>query len=602
MIDFSKIKLIIWDLDDTFWKGTLSEGSIHIPQKNIELLNFLCDCGIVSSICSKNNIDPVCDELKKYNIYDLFVFSSINWESKGSRVKKIIEDMKLRPQNVLFIDDNISNIEEVRYFCKDIMTSTPEIIEELYNHFSVAEKKDAERKRLTQYKILQEKRTIESSFSSNEEFLYDCDIKLHIGTDCINHTDRILDLLLRSNQLNFTKIRPTKDELVNTFNIYECAYISVSDKFGDYGIVGFYALSDNKLLHFCFSCRTLGMGIEQYVYNHINRPEMQIVGEVISNLDNTEKPGWITISDKIDIKSENLSNNSHKKVLIKGPCDLFQILPYISDKSCIDTDFTHTKDNGITVESTGHTTHIVNALSLTDNQKETLLNELDFIDESIFNKKVYSDYNVVIISILSDANLGVYRRKATGEKVAFLEGFHPLTDKNNWDSYVKGEYNSNNKKITYEWLEEFSSKYEFCGINTPEQIVENLLYIRKNLPAKCELVVMLGGELYYEKNIFPAYNDRHIVHKKINDAIKAVSDDYNIKLIDVNKYLVDQLSFYDHFNHYIKPVYYSLAGDIIEIINKKNNTSIKKSSKLKMVIIRCKEFLAPFYYKLIGRR
>lgn len=602
MIDFSKIKLIIWDLDDTFWIGTLSEGEIEIPNKNIKLLNLLCDCGVISSICSKNNKQHVLSKLKEHGISELFVFSSINWESKGSRVKSIVEDMKLRFSNVLFIDDNISNIEEVKFFCKDIMTSSPEIIDDLLNYFSEREITDPDRKRLAQYKILEEKRTNRNSFSSNEEFLYDSDIKITIGTDCENSVDRILDLLLRSNQLNFTKIRPTKDELIKTLKEYDCGYVSVSDKYGHYGIVGFYALKDNVLFHFCFSCRTLGMGIEQYIYNHLGRPQMTIVDEVISNLDDTNKPGWIKLCDSLYETNTKANATSNSKVLIKGPCDLFQILPYISDKSCIDTDFTHIKDNGITVESTGHTTHIVNALSLTDNQKETLLNELDFIDESIFNKKVYSNYNVVIISILSDANLGVYRRKATGEKVAFLEGFHPLTDKNNWDSYVKGEYNSNNKKITYAWLEEFSSKYEFCGINTPEQIVENLLYIRKNLPANCELVVMLGGELYYEKNTFPAYKNRHIVHKQINDKLRTIAKDNNITLIDVNKYLIDQSSFYDHFNHYIKPVYYSLAGDIIEIINKKNNISIKKSSKFKMVLIRCKEFLAPFYYKLIGRR
>lgn len=603
MIDFAKIKLIIWDLDDTFWNGTLSEGDIVIPQKHIDLLNMLSDCGVVNSICSKNHFDSVFEKLKCFCIDNLFVFSSVNWDAKGSRVKSIIEDMKLRPQNVLFIDDNFSNLEEVKYYCSDIMISSPEIIDKLYDYYLNAEKKDINRTRLSQYKILEEKRIKEISFSSNEEFLYDCDIKLCIKHDCTNHTDRILDLLLRSNQLNFTKIRPQKDELLETFNNLNCGYVSVADKYGEYGIIGFYALDDNKLQHFCFSCRTLGMGIEQFVYNHIGRPELTIIGEVISNLDNVNKPGWITLVDSLQLDNTTVSSTvGGSRVLIKGPCDLFQILPYISDKSMIDTDFTHTKDDGITVESTGHTTHIVNALSLSENQKQLLLNEIDFIDESVFDDAIYSNYNVVIISILQDANLGVYKRKDSGEKVAFLEGYHPLTDKNNWDAYVNGEYNSNNKRITYEWLEDFCSKYEFCGINSPDQIVENLLYIRKNLPANCELVVMLGGELYYEKNTFPAYKDRHIVHKAINDKIRAIADSNNIKLIDVNKYLVDQSSFYDHFNHYIKPVYYSLAGEIINVINKKNNSSIKKSSKLKMVVIRCKEFLAPFYYKIIGRK
>ena len=31
MYDFEKIKLIVWDLDDTFWSGTLSEGDVVVP-------------------------------------------------------------------------------------------------------------------------------------------------------------------------------------------------------------------------------------------------------------------------------------------------------------------------------------------------------------------------------------------------------------------------------------------------------------------------------------------------------------------------------------------------------------------------------------------
>ena len=50
------------------------------------------------------------------------------------------------------------------------------------------------------------------------------------------------------------------------------------------------------------------------------------------------------------------------------------------------------------------------------------------------------------------------------------------------------------------------------------------------------MAVMLGGELYYEKNTYPAYENRHIVHKQINDAIRSVAEDLDIYLIDVNKY------------------------------------------------------------------
>ena len=113
---------------------------------------------------------------------------------------------------------------------------------------------------------------------------------------------------------------------------------------------------------------------------------------------------------------------------------------------------------------------------------------------------------------------------------------------------------------------------------------------------------MLGGELYYEKNTFDAYKDRHIIHKQMNEAVRNWAQGYdNVKLIDVNKYLVDQSSFYDHFNHYIKPVYYALAKEIVDIVNDKLGSNIRETSKLKMVQIRAKERFAPLYHKIIGK-
>ena len=34
MIRLDSVKLIIWDLDDTFWSGTLSEGGAILPDEN----------------------------------------------------------------------------------------------------------------------------------------------------------------------------------------------------------------------------------------------------------------------------------------------------------------------------------------------------------------------------------------------------------------------------------------------------------------------------------------------------------------------------------------------------------------------------------------
>ena len=605
MYQFDKIKLVIWDLDETFWKGTFSEGNVEIPDQNRSLIAMLTDIGIVNSICSKNDEKQVMDYLNDQGLADFFVFPSISWQPKGARIKQLISDMQLRPANVLFLDDNPSNLGEASYSCPEIMAGTPELIPQLLADAEKAERKDPKHKRLQQYRILEQKHQARSAFSSNEEFLYKSNIRVDIKADCDANIDRIHDLILRSNQMNFTKVRSTEEELSALFADPDvaCGYVSVRDQFGDYGITGFYAVKANRLLHFVFSCRTLGMGVEQYVYNKLSRPELTIVGEVISDLSCTELPGWINqgASDPSASQMEIKDLAAHT-VLVKGPCDLFQIYPYIANTELFDTEFTHTIENGLVIESTGHTTHIVESLRLSQAQKHLVVDEVPFAHLDMYCDNIYRrDYKVVFLSILADCNLGVYRRKGTGEQLAFLEYIHPITDPASWPGLISGEYQTSNFRFTEEILKNFSEKYEFIGRNSPERIVANLDFIRKHLPKDCVLAIMLGGELYYEKNTFEAYVDRHLVHKKVNDAIRVWADGReNIRLMDVNKYLVNQSSFYDHFNHYIKPVYYALAAEMVKIVNEVTGSQITETSKAKMLLIRVKELLAPTYYKLRG--
>ena len=87
-------------------------GGVNLPNEHRTLIENLTDCGIINSICSKNDYDSTVEELKKLEIWDHFVFASINWENKGIRIKNIIDQMALRPVNVLFLDDNTFNIKE----------------------------------------------------------------------------------------------------------------------------------------------------------------------------------------------------------------------------------------------------------------------------------------------------------------------------------------------------------------------------------------------------------------------------------------------------------------------------------------------------------
>jgi FkbH-like protein len=154
------VRLVIWDLDETFWKGTLSEGGIgHYLQANHDIVVTLAHRGIMSSICSRNDFATVRDVLERHGIWDYFIFPSIDWNSKGRRVADIVETVQLRPPTILFIDDNPMNLADVAVAVPGIQVAGPEILEDLLDDPLFEGKNDERLTRLSQYKLLEKRQS-----------------------------------------------------------------------------------------------------------------------------------------------------------------------------------------------------------------------------------------------------------------------------------------------------------------------------------------------------------------------------------------------------------------------------------------------------------
>ena len=595
-IDYKKIKLVIWDLDETFWKGTISEGEVvEIPQ-NIKLVENLAKRGIVNSICSKNNLEEIKKEFKKdkyNNCYEYFVFNSIDWSAKGQRISKMIADMQLRDENALFVDDNLSNLNEAKYYCKNIQIITPDKLIELVNNIENIGKDDTTLTRLKQYKILEQKFISKKSASSNEEFLKSSNIIAIINNNCLDEEERLYEICIRTNQMNFTKNRVSQDELHKTLTNkdYNCGYVKVYDNFGDYGIAGFYALNKttNELEHFLFSCRILGMGVAQSIYKYLNCPKINIKGEVTEDLDIENKKLYVTIrksSEKDTIK--NKKSNKKLKILLKGACDLGSTIQYFQGAE-IDTEFPHANNDGVHTIGRESLIQTVQAHKFTDEEKENVLKLTPFMHREDFATNIYSDkYDVVVLSLIMETTKCLYKHKPNisggGEFIVpFCFTEFPLTDKTKNSIYLSKNFNFHYGFFpTKEELDRICEEFTCIGLPTPQNVLDNLLYIRKHMNPKTKLIVILGSEIDYENTKGPGYSKCAELNKIINKLLKEnMSDIPNIEFVNITDLITCQSDFTDCPNHFTRHVYFKLAQEIIKHFP--NKTLTAKCSRLKLI-------------------
>ena len=563
-------KLIIWDLDETLWNGTISETTVDLKTDFLDFINNTLDAGIVHSICSKNDLALAKQELEKLNVWDLFVFPSINWEAKGARIKAIIENMSLRPINVLFVDDNPQNLNEAKFYCPEISVALPDEIIPLFESATAMEKKDLNHKRLNQYRLLQEKHEAKSDYASNEDFLKSCNIRAEIKYDCDKNIDRLYDLIIRSNQLNFTKKRPAKEEFVDLLHNadYTCGYVDVKDRFGDYGIIGFFAVRNNELLHYVFSCRTLGMRVEQYVYMHLNAPKLDIVGDVVAELNSTEFPIWIN-QDNPTTGDSTERASVKQRILLKGPCDMQQIFSFINEGENITCEFSYTNECGILTEGHNHTSQIVTALTATDTEKNEILSQFEWLDKNSLNTTMVSGkYDIIVLSMLTDGNLGIYRNMANGKCISLCEGYYDITEIGNRAKYLNKDIFTSNINFTEEDLIRFANLYESMDNSNGEITLSNLNKIRELLPSSTKLVLILGSTKPFEGKVKPSYQNRHLYHALLNEKISLWANEFdNIELIYIDEFIKKQSDFLDTNNHFVKRVYYELSKKLLSIAN-----------------------------------
>src|SRR5579871_6340032 len=353
MMEFAEpIRLVIWDLDETFWRGTLEEGPVVVPPEHCDIVKALAKRGIVSAICSRNDPATAKTHLESCGMWEWFVFPRIAYTFKSDLVADIVEQSGLRAETVLFIDDNPFNRADVTERLAGIHAADVSIIPDLLDHPGLKGKPDEQLTRLARYRVLESKQAEFATATDRTAFLRRCEIAVSVHFDVENHFERIHELVNRTNQLNFTKLRWPEDvetarkewsDTIRTTYGSDAGYVKVRDRYGYYGICGFFETRRRArvagLRHFLFSCRVLNMGVEQFLYQHLDFPKLKKGSGAVSELSESPVVDWIALVADAEPVEAAPARQSGLTLCLHGPCEFVQSAHYLRSDFAVIEEF-----------------------------------------------------------------------------------------------------------------------------------------------------------------------------------------------------------------------------------------------------------------------
>lgn len=270
----SKVKCLVWDLDNTLWSGILVEDgpdTISLRPGVRNLLSQLDSRGVIQSIASKNDHSAAMAVLEKLGISDLFVYPAINWGPKSRGIQQIATELNIGLESLAFIDDVEAERAEVKDALQQVRVYSETEVEALIQRpeFDVPVTAESRNRRESYLLEIKRKRVAESYGADYEAFLAGCELEATIFIPQEpNQIERCVELLHRSNQLNLTTRRYTNSEFLQLLGdpTALCLGLKCRDHFGEYGIVGFasvHLVPDPPVLtDFVLSCRVARKKVE----------------------------------------------------------------------------------------------------------------------------------------------------------------------------------------------------------------------------------------------------------------------------------------------------------------------------------------------------
>src|SRR5439155_12335873 len=246
-------------------------------------LKILKERGVLLGIVSKNEESTALEAIRSHPEMvlrqDDFAGWRINWEDKAQNIANLAAELNLGLQSVVFLDDNPVERARVREVLPDVLV--PELpanpmefkaaLQQL-RCFDTPVISSEDQTRTGMYVSERQRRAAQAHISSLDQWLES--LQMEVVAEPLSETnlDRATQLFNKTNQMNLSTRRLTKEELWSWSreNGNSMLVFRVSDKFGDYGLVGIASFrleagsqTDARIVDFILSCRVMGRKVEE---------------------------------------------------------------------------------------------------------------------------------------------------------------------------------------------------------------------------------------------------------------------------------------------------------------------------------------------------
>ncbi len=263
--------MLAWDLDKTLWNGTLLEDGndkLSLKPGIIPVIQELDRRGIVNSIVSKNDPENVLPILKRCGIEEYFVFPKINWQPKSQSVLELITAFNVGADTVAVIDDSEFERSEIQSRCPQVRVFSDDQYQNILQFPAFRPPLSEESSRRRGFYRTEEDRVAQQQAFAGDyfQFLKHCDMTIQVSRVSKGDLNRVHELVQRTNQLNFSGNRYSRGDLETVFVQPGMLPLSIvcTDRFGDYGLVGFclFDSTNSTVTDMMYSCRVQAKQVE----------------------------------------------------------------------------------------------------------------------------------------------------------------------------------------------------------------------------------------------------------------------------------------------------------------------------------------------------